>query len=257
MILLLDNYDSFTFNLYQALAGLGAEVVVRRNDALTADEALSMGASAFVLSPGPGRRPRGSSRAPARPGEHAAARRAQHRPWSRPRAGGCLRTRRPCTARPASCTTAAAPCSAGSRAPSLRALLLAGRRAHLAACSSVSGLTEEGHVMGVEDTWPALRRPVPPRVHPDPAGDAPARELPGGRRGTGLRARAREQPVNAVEALRAVQAGAHLEAEQSAEVFGVVLREVEPLVRWPAQRAGDAARDRRGADRAAGPCGPT
>ena len=55
MILLLDNYDSFTFNLYQALAGLGAEVVVRRNDALTADEALSMGASAFVLSPGPGR----------------------------------------------------------------------------------------------------------------------------------------------------------------------------------------------------------
>ena len=40
MILLVDNYDSFTFNLYQALAGLGAEVVVHRNDALSVDEAL-------------------------------------------------------------------------------------------------------------------------------------------------------------------------------------------------------------------------
>ena len=38
MILLIDNYDSFTFNLYQALSELGAEVVVRRNDQITVDE---------------------------------------------------------------------------------------------------------------------------------------------------------------------------------------------------------------------------
>lgn len=55
MILLIDNYDSFTFNLVQALAGLGAEVVVKRNDALTCEEAVAMGASALVISPGPGR----------------------------------------------------------------------------------------------------------------------------------------------------------------------------------------------------------
>ena len=55
MILLIDNYDSFTFNLYQALAGLGAEVVVLRNDALTADEALALAPERVVLSPGPGR----------------------------------------------------------------------------------------------------------------------------------------------------------------------------------------------------------
>ena len=55
MILLVDNYDSFTFNLYQALAGLGAEVVVHRNDALTVDEALALEPERVVLSPGPGR----------------------------------------------------------------------------------------------------------------------------------------------------------------------------------------------------------
>jgi len=55
LILLVDNYDSFTWNLYQALAGLGAEVVVLRNDARTAGELCDLGPSAVVLSPGPGR----------------------------------------------------------------------------------------------------------------------------------------------------------------------------------------------------------
>ncbi|MFN0009142.1 MAG: anthranilate synthase component II [Planctomycetota bacterium] len=55
MILLLDNYDSFTFNLYQAMAALGVEVEVARNDALTVDEALALRPAAVVLSPGPGR----------------------------------------------------------------------------------------------------------------------------------------------------------------------------------------------------------
>ena len=54
-VLLLDNYDSFTFNLVQALRGMGATVTVRRNDALTADEALAAGATHLVVSPGPGR----------------------------------------------------------------------------------------------------------------------------------------------------------------------------------------------------------
>jgi len=55
MILLLDNYDSFTFNLYQAMAALGVEVEVHRNDALTVDQVLARRPAAIVLSPGPGR----------------------------------------------------------------------------------------------------------------------------------------------------------------------------------------------------------
>ena len=54
MILLLDNYDSFTWNLVHYLRELGAEVLVVRNDALTAAEALASGAEAIVISPGPG-----------------------------------------------------------------------------------------------------------------------------------------------------------------------------------------------------------
>jgi anthranilate synthase component 2 len=54
MILVVDNYDSFTFNLVQLLASLGADVLVRRNDALTAREAIALGPSHIVLSPGPG-----------------------------------------------------------------------------------------------------------------------------------------------------------------------------------------------------------
>jgi anthranilate synthase component 2 len=53
MFLLIDNYDSFTYNLRHYLGELGAEVEVRRNDAISADEALAMGAEGIVLSPGP------------------------------------------------------------------------------------------------------------------------------------------------------------------------------------------------------------
>lgn len=52
-LLLIDNYDSFSFNLVQALKGLGAEVIVRRNDAVSVAEALELGTDALVLSPGP------------------------------------------------------------------------------------------------------------------------------------------------------------------------------------------------------------
>jgi anthranilate synthase/aminodeoxychorismate synthase-like glutamine amidotransferase len=55
MILLVDNYDSFTYNLVHLFQGLGAEVVVRRNDAIDADEAERLRPSHLVVSPGPGR----------------------------------------------------------------------------------------------------------------------------------------------------------------------------------------------------------
>ncbi len=53
MLLLIDNYDSFTYNLVHYLGELGAEVVVRRNDALNVQEAMALRPSAIVLSPGP------------------------------------------------------------------------------------------------------------------------------------------------------------------------------------------------------------
>ncbi|MFN4039455.1 MAG: glutamine amidotransferase-related protein, partial [Erythrobacter sp.] len=53
MILVIDNYDSFTFNLVHYLMELGAEVQVVRNDALSASEALASGAQGFLISPGP------------------------------------------------------------------------------------------------------------------------------------------------------------------------------------------------------------
>jgi anthranilate synthase component 2 len=53
-VLLVDNYDSFTYNLYQYLCELGARVTVRRNDAITVDEARALAPDAIVISPGPG-----------------------------------------------------------------------------------------------------------------------------------------------------------------------------------------------------------
>ncbi len=53
MFLLLDNYDSFTYNLWHYLTELGAQVEVRRNDVLTVEEALAMGPQGVILSPGP------------------------------------------------------------------------------------------------------------------------------------------------------------------------------------------------------------
>ena len=53
MILVVDNYDSFTWNLVHYLMELGAEVEVVRNDAISAGQALSSGADAFLISPGP------------------------------------------------------------------------------------------------------------------------------------------------------------------------------------------------------------
>ncbi|MBA3348826.1 MAG: aminodeoxychorismate/anthranilate synthase component II [Actinobacteria bacterium] len=55
MLLMIDNYDSFTYNLVHLFEELGAEVAVYRNDAITADEAEALSPTHLVVSPGPGR----------------------------------------------------------------------------------------------------------------------------------------------------------------------------------------------------------
>ena len=54
-LLMVDNYDSFTYNLVHLFAELGADVIVRRNDAITPDEADELAPTHLVVSPGPGR----------------------------------------------------------------------------------------------------------------------------------------------------------------------------------------------------------
>ncbi len=53
MIVLIDNYDSFTFNLVHYLGELGADVAVHRNDKITVDQVIALEPEAIVLSPGP------------------------------------------------------------------------------------------------------------------------------------------------------------------------------------------------------------
>lgn len=53
MLLLIDNYDSFTYNLVHYVGELGADVVVKRNDEITVQDAMGMGADMIMLSPGP------------------------------------------------------------------------------------------------------------------------------------------------------------------------------------------------------------
>ena len=53
MLLMIDNYDSFTYNLYQYLAELGAEVVTVRNDKITLEDIEDMDPQGIIISPGP------------------------------------------------------------------------------------------------------------------------------------------------------------------------------------------------------------
>ena len=55
MVLLIDNYDSFTYNIFQEISELGAEVRVIRNDRITVDGVLRMAPEKIIVSPGPGR----------------------------------------------------------------------------------------------------------------------------------------------------------------------------------------------------------
>ena len=55
MILIIDNYDSFSYNLYQMIGAIDPDIKVIRNDAMTADEVIGLKPEAIILSPGPGR----------------------------------------------------------------------------------------------------------------------------------------------------------------------------------------------------------
>ena len=55
MILMIDNYDSFTYNLYQYFGELGEEIIVKRNDELALSDIEKLAPEAIVISPGPGR----------------------------------------------------------------------------------------------------------------------------------------------------------------------------------------------------------
>ena len=55
MILIIDNYDSFTYNLYQLIGTINPDIKAVRNDAMTVEEIRELGPSAIVLSPGPGK----------------------------------------------------------------------------------------------------------------------------------------------------------------------------------------------------------
>ena len=55
MILLIDNYDSFSYNLFQMIGSIDPDIKVVRNDALTTDEIRSMHPTCIILSPGPGK----------------------------------------------------------------------------------------------------------------------------------------------------------------------------------------------------------
>jgi anthranilate/para-aminobenzoate synthase component II len=92
-VLMIDNYDSFTYNLVQYLRMLGAEVLVHRNDALTVDEALALEPTHVVVSPGRARRAtrasRSTSSAPSRAASRCSASASATRPSWRPGAATC------------------------------------------------------------------------------------------------------------------------------------------------------------------------
>ncbi len=102
MLLLIDNYDSFTWNLYQYFCELGAEVVVKRNDDITLAQIAALAPAKLVISPGPLHADRGRHLAC----RHCAFCRTAADPWGLPRPSGhcpgvwrCNYPRRPGDAR--------------------------------------------------------------------------------------------------------------------------------------------------------------
>ena len=156
MLLMIDNYDSFTYNLVQYLGELGEEVKVVRNDEITLDEIEQLAPERIVISPGPCT-PNGSGHLGA---AHRALRRRDSRSWAcasgtrrsgRPSAGASCTRRSSCTARPPPSITTAAACSAGcpTRYTATRYHSLAIERASLPDCLEVSAWTDDGEIMGV------------------------------------------------------------------------------------------------------------
>jgi anthranilate synthase/aminodeoxychorismate synthase-like glutamine amidotransferase len=161
MILMIDNYDSFTYNLVQYLGELGAELTVRRNDAITVEEVLALRPAGIVVSPGPG--------TPREAGVSAAViRRLGERT---PVLGVCLghqaigevfggvveRAPEPVHGKTARVRHDGRGVFAGLPNPfqATRYHSLVVRRADLPACLEVSAETDDGLVMGLRHrTWP-------------------------------------------------------------------------------------------------------
>ena len=181
ILLLIDNYDSFTYNLAHLFGELGAEVVVRRNDEITADEAEGLAPSHLVVSPGPGRpedagvtpailRRARRSRADARrlprpPGDRAGLRR-------RGRTGAASS----CTARRRSSRHDGRGIFAGLPGTSSRAATTRSRRRRVP--DVLRGLGDGGRRRGDGRAPPRAagrRRPVPSRVGADAARAATSR----------------------------------------------------------------------------------
>ena len=186
MILLVDNYDSFTYNLAHLFGELGAEVVVRRNDEITPDEAEALAPSHLVVSPGPGRpEDAGATIEIVRrlAGRRADARRLPRPPGDR---RGVRRRGRPgaassCTARRRSSRTTAAGSSRAAARTSTPAATTRSPRLACPTCSRSRRPRADGEVMAVR------HRELPVdgvQFHPEsvltPAGRDSGAELPGG-----------------------------------------------------------------------------
>ena len=189
MILVIDNYDSFTYNLVQLLAALGAEVEVRRNDALTAEEALALRPAGIVVSPGPGHAGRRRHLARRRPcgcrggraacsacvsATSASPRSSAARVCRAPRAGarqdrrGQPRRRRVCS-----------PASPARSRPRATTRCASTRDSVPDVARGPGRDTPDGVDHGAAPPRAArVRRPVPPRERADPRGREAARQLP-------------------------------------------------------------------------------
>ena len=188
-VLVIDNYDSFVFNLVQYLGELGAEPLVHRHDALTLDEIVeALDPDAVLISPGPGRPEdagcRNDGHPRASPGVMPDPRRVPRPPVHRPglRRHGRAGARRSCTARPRWSTTTARACFAGLPDP------FEATRYHSLVVDPDSVPRCSRSRPGPTTAWSwALRhrelrrrgRAVPPRVDPHRRRPRPAAQLPG------------------------------------------------------------------------------
>ncbi|GAA0569358.1 aminodeoxychorismate/anthranilate synthase component II [Caenispirillum bisanense] len=157
MYLLIDNYDSFTYNLWHYLGELGAEVEVRRNDALTAAEALAMQPQGVILSPGPC----DPDRAGVCLGLIAAAAETRvplfgvclgHQAIGQAFGGTVVRAPQPMHGKVSDITHTAAGVFAGLPSPfrATRYHSLVVRRDDLPACLTVTAWTDDGLIMGLQ-----------------------------------------------------------------------------------------------------------
>ena len=182
---MVDNYDSFTYNLVHLLEELGAEVLVRQSDAITPEEAVALAPDRLVVSPArdaqraPAARSSSSSLSGRRPPRSASA--SDTRRSSRRSAARSGRRERSCTARRANSAT-----TAGGSSPGFRRRSTSGRYHSLAAVrvpdDARSDRTDERRRGdGCPPSPPSdRRRPVPPgeRAHARWTADAP--QLPRG-----------------------------------------------------------------------------